>query len=72
MRYYAILYNDILVLCCYIYRYYILGFSFNEKVRVNKQSCEILLKRVKLKNWALGKSKVSSDRRDYYCKLNIM
>ena len=40
------------------FRYYILGFNFNEKVRVNRESCQLLLERVGLENWALGKSKV--------------
>ncbi|ELU11296.1 hypothetical protein CAPTEDRAFT_226099 [Capitella teleta] len=42
----------------FLRRYYILGFNFNEKVRVNKESCELLLERIGLENWALGKTKV--------------
>ncbi len=44
------------VLC--VYRYYILGFNFNEKVRVNRESCQLLLERIGLTNWAIGKTKV--------------
>ena len=45
----------------YVFRYYILGFNFNEKVRVNRDSCQLPLERIGVTNWAMGKTKVRKD-----------
>ncbi|KAK2170162.1 hypothetical protein LSH36_4g17098 [Paralvinella palmiformis] len=42
----------------FLKRYYILGFSYNEKVRVNRESCHILLDKIGLENWVIGRTKV--------------
>ncbi|ESO82465.1 hypothetical protein LOTGIDRAFT_134504 [Lottia gigantea] len=47
-----VLFND------FIKRYHMLGFNWNEAPSGNKESCKILLERLGLENWALGKTKV--------------
>lgn len=42
----------------FLKRYCFLGFSFNEKVVANRENCRMLLVRLKMDGWALGKSKV--------------
>ncbi|XP_074662164.1 myosin-IIIb-like [Tubulanus polymorphus] len=42
----------------FIKRYYILGFSVTSTVAVTKENCVSLLKKLSLKNWAVGKTKV--------------
>lgn len=42
----------------FLKRYCFLGFSFNEKVVANRENCRLLLVRLKMDGWALGKSKV--------------
>lgn len=40
------------------YRYHCLGYEINERVVANRESCRILLVRLKMDGWALGKTKV--------------
>lgn len=42
----------------FLKRYCFLGYSFNERVIANRDSCRLLLIRLKMDGWALGKSKV--------------
>ena len=42
----------------FLKRYCFLGFAFNEKVVANRENCRLLLVRLKMDGWALGKSKV--------------
>jgi myosin-3 len=42
----------------FLKRYCFLGFGFEERVMANRDSCRLLLLRLKLDGWALGKSKV--------------
>ncbi|CAK1601925.1 unnamed protein product [Parnassius mnemosyne] len=42
----------------FIKRYGFLAFSYDEEVKPNRDSCRLLLLRLKLDGWALGKSKV--------------
>ncbi|XP_044736982.1 myosin-IIIa-like [Chrysoperla carnea] len=42
----------------FVKRYCFLGFAFNEKVKPNRESCRLLLVRLKMDGWALGKTKV--------------
>lgn len=42
----------------FLKRYCFLGYGFNERVIANRDSCRLLLVRLKLDGWALGKSKV--------------
>lgn len=42
----------------FLKRYCFLGFTFNEKVVTNRENCRLLLVRLKMDGWALGKSKV--------------
>lgn len=42
----------------FLKRYCFLGFTFNEKVVANRENCRLLLVRLKMDGWALGKSKV--------------
>lgn len=39
-------------------RYYFLGYGFEERVVASRESCRLLLVRLKMDGWALGKSKV--------------
>lgn len=39
-------------------RYYFLGYGFEERVVASRDSCRLLLVRLKMDGWALGKSKV--------------
>lgn len=41
-----------------ICRYSFLAFSYDEEVKPNRDTCRILLMRLKMDGWALGKSKV--------------
>lgn len=41
-----------------INRYSFLGFSYDEHVEPDRSSCRLLLIRLKMEGWALGKSKV--------------
>lgn len=40
------------------YRYRFLAFDFDENVEVTKDNCRLLLIRLKMEGWVLGKSKV--------------
>ncbi|XP_014669755.1 PREDICTED: myosin-IIIb-like [Priapulus caudatus] len=42
----------------YLHRYAILAFAWNEKVLATRENCRILLEKLQLDNWALGKTKV--------------
>lgn len=42
----------------FLKRYCFLAFGFNEKVIANRENCRLLLVRLKMDGWALGKSKV--------------
>ncbi len=42
----------------FLKRYCFLGYAFNERVVANRDSCRLLLVRLKMDGWALGKSKV--------------
>jgi myosin-3 len=42
----------------FLKRYHSLGFKFNERIIVNRETCKQLLMRLKIDNYALGKSKV--------------
>ncbi|XP_045527371.1 myosin-IIIb-like isoform X3 [Pieris brassicae] len=42
----------------FIKRYGFLAFSYNEEVKPNRDSCRLLLIRLRMDGWALGKSKV--------------
>lgn len=42
----------------FLKRYCFLAFGFNEKVMANRENCRLLLVRLKMDGWALGKSKV--------------
>lgn len=42
----------------FLKRYCFLGFGFNERVVANRDTCRLLLIRLKMDGWALGKSKV--------------
>lgn len=42
----------------FLKRYCFLGFGFNERVVASRETCRLLLLRLKLDGWALGKSKV--------------
>lgn len=42
----------------FLKRYCFLGYAFNERVVANRDSCRLLLIRLKMDGWALGKSKV--------------
>ncbi|CRL04515.1 CLUMA_CG017591, isoform A [Clunio marinus] len=42
----------------FLRKYSFLAYSFNERVKVNKECCRLLLVRLKMDGWALGKSKV--------------
>lgn len=42
----------------FLKRYCFLGFTFQEKVVANRENCRLLLVRLKMDGWALGKSKV--------------
>lgn len=42
----------------FLKRYCFLAFGFDEKVLVNRENCRVLLIRLKMDGWALGKSKV--------------
>ncbi|GFR80399.1 myosin IIIA [Elysia marginata] len=42
----------------FIKRYHVLGFRHDEEVSVSDETCQRLLENIKLKDWALGKSKV--------------
>lgn len=41
-----------------LYRYSFLAFSYDEEVKPNRDTCRLLLLRLKMDGWALGKSKV--------------
>jgi len=45
-------------LSCLFVRYCFLAFNFDERVVADKESCRLLLLRLKLDGWALGKTKV--------------
>lgn len=42
----------------FLKRYCFLAFGFDEKVQVTRENCRLLLIKLKLDGWALGKSKV--------------
>ncbi|XP_055600168.1 myosin-IIIb-like isoform X2 [Uranotaenia lowii] len=42
----------------FLKRYYFLGYGFEERVVASRESCRLLLVRLKMDGWALGKSKV--------------
>ncbi|XP_062560634.1 myosin-IIIb-like isoform X2 [Armigeres subalbatus] len=42
----------------FLKRYYFLGYGFEERVIASRESCRLLLVRLKMDGWALGKSKV--------------
>lgn len=42
----------------FLRRYYFLAFGYDERVVANKDTCRLLLLRLKLDGWALGKTKV--------------
>ncbi|CAH0724788.1 unnamed protein product, partial [Brenthis ino] len=42
----------------FIKRYSFLAFAYDEKIKPNRDSCRLLLLRLKMDGWALGKSKV--------------
>lgn len=42
----------------FLKRYCFLSFGFDEKVIINQENCRLLLMRLKMDGWALGKSKV--------------
>ena len=42
----------------FLKRYCFLGYEFNERVIANRDSCRLLLIRLKMDGWSLGKSKV--------------
>ncbi|XP_050666235.1 myosin-IIIb-like isoform X2 [Leptidea sinapis] len=42
----------------FIKRYGFLAFSYNEEIKPNRDSCRLLLVRLRMDGWALGKSKV--------------
>lgn len=42
----------------FLQRYCFLAFGFDEKVQVTRENCRILLCRLKMDGWALGKTKV--------------
>nr|XP_018914102.1 PREDICTED: myosin-IIIb-like isoform X1 [Bemisia tabaci] len=42
----------------FLKRYCFLAFSFNERVAATKENCRLLLSRLKMDGWALGKTKV--------------
>lgn len=42
----------------FLKQYCFLAFGFNEKVPANRENCRLLLVRMKMDGWALGKSKV--------------
>lgn len=41
-------------------RYYMLAFRVNEEPVVSPETCTAILEKVKLENWALGKTKVET------------
>jgi len=43
---------------CFLYRYCFLGFGWNERVVASRDNCRLLLVRLKMDGWALGKTKV--------------
>ncbi|KAJ3653857.1 hypothetical protein Zmor_013089 [Zophobas morio] len=45
----------------FLRRYQFLAFDFNEAVDVNKENCRLLLVRLKMEGWGIGKSKVIRD-----------
>lgn len=51
-------YSHRIVFGDFLKRYCFLGFGFNERVVANRDSCRLLLMRLKMEGWALGKSKV--------------
>jgi len=53
--YNRLLYNSAL---CFLYRYCFLGFGWNERVVASRDNCRLLLVRLKMDGWALGKTKV--------------
>ena len=40
------------------FRYHMLVFGYDEKVEYSRDCCFRMLERLKMQNWALGKSKV--------------
>ncbi|KAF5269227.1 hypothetical protein FQR65_LT02528 [Abscondita terminalis] len=42
----------------FLKRYQFLAFDFDESIQVNKENCRLLLIRLNMENWVLGKSKV--------------
>jgi len=40
------------------FRYQFLAFDFNENVDITQENCRLLLLRLKMEGWAIGKSKV--------------
>lgn len=51
--------NYLKLLRFYLYfRYSFLAFAYDEEIKPNRDSCRLLLLRLKMDGWALGKSKV--------------
>lgn len=44
--------------CTNLYRYCFLAFGYDERVIANRNNCRLLLLRLKMDGWALGKTKV--------------
>jgi myosin III len=42
----------------FLKKYGFLGYDFNERIVANRESCRLLLVRLKMDGWALGKSKI--------------
>lgn len=54
----------------FLKRYCFLAFGFNEKVTASRENCRLLLVRLRLDGWALGKSKGKTMRMHViYCAL---
>lgn len=42
----------------FLFRYQFLAFDFDETVDITKENCRLLLVRLKMEGWVIGKSKV--------------
>ncbi|XP_022688836.1 myosin-IIIb-like isoform X3 [Varroa jacobsoni] len=51
-------YSHRLTFLDFLKRYRFLGFSFNARIAPNRENCKLLLKRLRIEGYALGKSKV--------------
>ena len=64
---YRIPFND------FLNRYKFLAFDFDENVDVNQDNCRLLLVRLKMEGWLIGKSKVFLKyyNEEYLCRYNV-